>query len=136
MQKLIDPKQRFLNVPMDYQQTLNGVSTRKGVEAGFTVGGLISNGLSIPVFGCDHVPGEVSTNVSATVTSSNIGNIYLLDLDEVELRIAVPVTYLETPPSSMLDIDYFQSRHIFLWAGQVIPHNIRALGAVKYLKAS
>jgi len=136
MQSLIDPKQRYLNVPMDYQQTLNGVATRKGVEAGFTVGGLITNGLTVPVFGCDHLAGEDPANISATVTSQNIGNIYLIDLDEIELRIAVPVTYLESPPAAMTDIDYFQSRHMFIWAGQLVPHNWRAHAVVKYLKSS
>uniref|UniRef100_A0A6M3KIK1 Putative capsid protein n=1 Tax=viral metagenome TaxID=1070528 RepID=A0A6M3KIK1_9ZZZZ len=136
MQKLIDPKQRYLNSEMDYQQTLNGVSTRKGVEGGFTVGALISNGLTIPVFGSDNVPGESSSNISATVTSQNIGNIYIVDLDAVELRIAVPVTYLETPPQSMATMDYLQTRHMFLWAGQLIATNPRANAVVKYLKSS
>jgi hypothetical protein len=136
MQRLIDPKQRFLDTKFDYQKTLAGVSTRRGVTGGFTVGALLSNGIQIPVFGSDHVPGETTSNDSDTVTSQNIGNIYLIDLDEIELRIAVPVTYLETPPHQMLGIDYFQSRHIYLWAGQLLPGNPRAHAAVKYLKAS
>jgi len=136
IQKLIDPKQRFLDTPMNYQKTLNGVSTRKGVVGGFTVSGLISNGLTIPVFTCDHVANETSTNRSSKITDADIGNIYIIDLDAIELRVAVPVTYIETPPSSMLSIDYLQSRHMFLWAAQLLCSNFRSHACVKYLKSS
>jgi len=136
MQKLIDPKQRFLETRMDYQLTLNGVSTRKGVETGFSVGAYVSNGITIPFFPSRHVANETSSNRSATITDADIGNIYILDLDAIELRFAIPVTYLETPPPAMLTGDVMKTRHMFLLAAQLIATNFRAHASVKYLKST
>ena len=136
MQKLIDPKQRFLDHPMDYQLTLNGVSTRRGAKTGFTVAAYVSNGIEIPFFGTRHAANETSANRSATVTDADMGNIYILDLDEIEMRIALPVTYLETPPEAMLTGDVMKTRHMFLFAAQLLATNFRSHAAIKYLKTT
>jgi len=136
MQKLIDPKQRFLNVPVDVQVTINGVSTRKGAKAGFTVGAYVASGVEIPFFTSRHVANETSANRSATITDADIGNIYIIDLDTIEIRTAVPVTYLETPPHAMLTGDMLKTRHMLLYGAQLICTNFRANGAVKYLKST
>jgi hypothetical protein len=70
------------------------------------------------------------------VTDADIGNIYILDLDAIELRVAIPITYLETPPAAMLTGDVMKTRHMFLYAAQLLATNFRAHGAVKYLKAT
>lgn len=136
MQKLINPKQRFLDHPVDYELTLNGVSTRRGAKTGFTVGAYVSNGIEIPMFTTRHAANEVSTNRSATVTDADIGNIYIIDLDAIEIRVAIPVTYMETPPDSMLTADAMKTRHWFLYGAQLIATNFRAHSAVKYLKST
>jgi len=136
MQKLIDPKQRFLDSPMDVQITMNGVKTRRGVQAGFQVASYVTNGIRIPFFTSRHVANETSANRSATITDADIGNIYILDLDAVEIRMAIPITYLETPPAAMLTRDTMSTRHMFLFAGQLICTNFRANAAVKYLKST
>lgn len=135
IQRLIDPKQRFLDVPMDYELTMNGVSTRKGAKTGFSVGAYIAGGVEIPFFTTRHVANETSDNRSATVTDANIGNVYILDLDAIELRVAMPVTYLETPPSAMLTGDVLKTRHSFMYAAQLFATNFRSHGAIKYLKS-
>lgn len=137
IQKLIDPKQRFLDTPMNVQYTMNGVSTRPGVNAGFSVASYLTNGIQIPFFTSRHVAQETSSNRSATIGSSDaIGNIYFLDLDHIELRMAIPTTYLETPPSAMLTGDVLKTRHMLLFAGNLFCTNFRANGAIKYLKKS
>jgi hypothetical protein len=136
MNKLVDPKQRFLDAPMDVQITMNGVSTRRGTEAGFSVASFISNGLQIPMFTSRHVANETAANRSATVADADIGNIYFIDMDEIELRVAIPVTYLETPPAAMLTGDTMMTRHWYMYAAQLIGNNFRAHAAVKYLKST
>jgi len=137
MQKLIDPKQRYLDVEMDVQYTMNGVQTREGRDTGFSVAAYISNGIKIPFFTSRHVANETSDNRSATVgTSNSIGNIYLVDLDNIELRVAIPITYLETPPHAMLTGDVMKTRHMFLYSAQLFGKIYRAHASVKYLKKS
>lgn len=136
MQKLIDPKQRYLDNPMNVSFTMNGVSTRSGEKTGFTVASYVSNGIEIPIFPCNAIAGEISTNISGTVTTQNIGNIYFLDLDAIEIREAFPLTYLETPPEAMLTSDTMKTRHAFLYAAQLFSTNFKAHAAVKYLKST
>jgi len=136
MQKLIEPKQRFLNHPVDVEITMNGVSTRRGARAGFTVGAYVASGIDIPFFTSRHIANETSANRSATRTDANIGNIYIIDLDAIEIRVAIPVTYLETPPHAMLTGDIMKTRHWLLYGAQLIATNFRAHAAVKYLKKS
>jgi hypothetical protein len=136
LQKLIDPKQRFLNAPMDVQYTVNGVDTRPGRDTGFSVASFITNGLRVPFFESYHVANEESGNRSATVSDADIGNIYLIDLDEIEIRTAIPFSYLETPDSSMLTGDFMYKRHWIIYAAQLTAINFRAHGAVKYLKST
>ena len=136
MQKLIDPKQRYLEGPGDVSITMNGVSTRPGKDTGFQVATYTTNGIRIPFFPVSDVVGELTTNVSTTVTGENIGNIYVIDLDAIELREAFPITYLETPPEAMLTSDSMVTRHAFLYAAQLFSTNFRAHAAVKYLKST
>ena len=136
MQKLIDPKQRYMDNPMDVQYAINGVNTRPGEKTGFTVASYVSNGIEIPFFGTRHAANETSDNRSATITDADIGNIYILDLDAIELREAIPITYLETPPSAMLTGDVMKTRHAFLCASQLFATSFRAHAAIKYLKST
>ena len=136
MQKLIDPKQRYLDASMDVSYTLSGVSTRAGEKTGFTVASYVSNGIEIPFFGTRHAANEVAANRSATVADADIGNIYILDLDAIELREAIPFTYLETPPSAMLTGDVMKTRHAFLYAAQLFATNFRSHASIKYLKST
>jgi len=136
IQKLIDPKQRYFGNPMEYQLTLNGVKTRQGEKTGFTVGAIVSNGITIPMFSSTHCPNESSANRSATVTDANIGNIYFIDLDAIELRTAIPITYMESAPNDMMAMDALKTRHWFMYAAQLIATNFRCHAAVKYLKKS
>lgn len=136
LQKLIDPKQRFLESRMDVKITRNGVSTRPGVQGGFSVASMITNGIQIPFFPTRHAANETAANRSATVTDADIGNIWFVDLDAIEFRMAFPLTYLETPLKDMLSMNTITTRHMFLLGGQLISTNFRAMAAVKYLKST
>lgn len=135
-QKLIDPKQRFLDASMDVQIGMNGVSTRPGTRAGFSVASYLTNGIQVPVFGTQHAANETAGNRSATVTDADIGNIYFVDLDHIEMRMAFPITYMEGKLADMMNINALKVRHMFILSGQLMASNYRAHGAVKYLKST
>jgi len=136
MQKLIDPKQRYLDVPMDVQITENGVQTRQGAKVGFQIASYLTNGIQIPFFTSSHIANELAANRSATITDADCGNIFIIDLDTVEVRYAIPITYMETPAEAMLTRDNMSTRHMFLFAGQLLCTNFRANAAIKYLKTT
>jgi hypothetical protein len=136
MQKLIDPKQRFLDAPMNVQYTLNGIQSRKGADTGFSVASYTAGGIRIPFLELEWAANEDSTNRSATITDADIGNIYIVDMDTVEIREAIPITYMETPPPAMMTGDVLKTRHWFLYAAQLLSTNFRANGAIKYLKST
>ena len=136
MQKLIDSKQRFDGATMNVEYTINGVSTRAGAKTGFPVASYISNGIEIPFFPTRHAANETSSNRSATITDADIGDIHFIDLDAIEIREAIPITYLETPPAAMLTGDFLKTRSMFLYSAQLLATNFRAHAAVKYLKST
>lgn len=123
IQRIIDPKQRYLDSKMDYQHTLNGVSTRSGVKGGFSIGGLITCGLTVPVFTSYHCPVEGSGN----------GNFYIMDMDEIEIRVALPNTFLSTDNAGMLHQGKLRHEHLILEAMQLIPTKFKSHGAIKFL---
>jgi len=128
IQRQIDPKQRFLHSEMSYQKTLNGVQTRQGVEGGFPIGGLISNGISMPVFTTYHCHKETDDN-----SDVGDGNFYIVDMDEIELRMALPTTYLSTDRNQYLSMGALKHEHALLAAMQLIPGNPYTHAAIKYL---
>ena len=136
LQKLIDPKQRFLESKMDVSISMNGVSTRPGNQVGFSVASMITNGIQIPFFPTRHAANETASNRSATITDADIGNIYFIDLDAIEFRMAFPLTYMETPLKDMMTLNALKVRHMFILGGQLMATNYKSQGAVKYLKST
>lgn len=136
MNDIIGDKQRFLDAPMNVQITRNGVETRRGTTGGFSVSSFISNGIQIPVFNCKHVRGENGSNITTKITDEDIGCIYLLNLDDIHIRVAVPTVYWQTPPAAKLTGDIMKDRHMLLYGAQLICTNFTTQAAVKGLKAA
>lgn len=135
LQYFYGDKERFIDGPMSIEYTVNGVKTRAGRDIGEQIASFRSRNVKMPIFTSDYAPGEQSNNISATVVNQDIGNIYLIDLDEIELRYALPTTHIATNDGAMLQPDNLTHRHMLATAFQLIATNPRAHGAVKYLKA-
>jgi len=131
-----DDKQWFAEAPMNVKYTLNGVSTPSGGEYGISVASIISNGLQIPIFTSKHICGENSLNQTSKITDNDVGHIYLINMDDIHLRVAMPPAYFKTSPSDRLAMDSFYDRHGILSAMQLIATNFKTQAAVKYLKAA
>ena len=140
IERLVEGKQRYngpwVNGPIGVDYTVNGVVTRQGVDAGIAVASYVTNGIRIPIFANKHVVGENGLNESSKVTDTDIGNIYLINMDTVHIRVAVPTVYWQTPPEARLTGDRLKDRHAIMMGAQLICTNFQANGKVAYLKAA
>jgi hypothetical protein len=125
LQKLIDPKERYLHGEKEVQITRDGVQTRKGVDAGrISVSSISTNGMTIPVFSDPNV---------AVPVSGGAGNLYFIDLGHLELRVSLPITALNTTLNQMLFIDKPSERHDILYGAQLIADKFKCHAAIKYI---
>jgi len=126
IQKLIDPKGRILHGQNEVEFTQDGVVTRRGHGAGrIPVASLITNGLTIPVFSDPNV---------AVPVSGGAGNLYFIDLDHIELRVSLPISYFHTDMGNdYLRMDYTQIFHDILFGGNLIADRFNCHAAIKYI---
>jgi hypothetical protein len=103
--------------------TVNGVQTRKGLQIGFSVSSYVGAGIEVPIFTSKDIHAEAGGN----------GNIYLLDLDHIEVRVALPTVYMSTENSHFLLLDSFNYKYMYLTVAQLIADKYNCHGAVKYL---
>lgn len=136
IQDELDPKQRFLEFPMDVYQTIEGVSTRPGRMAGKTsVAALSICGVKVPFFTSPYLGGVVAGAwvwENAKYTTGGVGNIYLVNTDNIEIRHLIPITYTETPNYADWILG---SRHSIFSAMQLLCRNFSCHAALKYIKA-
>lgn len=102
---------------------INGVNTRNGVTAGFSIATYRGAGLEIPIFTSKDVHAETSGN----------GNLYLLDLDHISIRVALPTVYMNTENAHFLLLDQFQYKYMYLTVAQLVADQFNCHGAIKYL---
>jgi len=133
--KLEDDKQRYIG-ETEVQFTTNGVKTRSGIVAGQNVAAYKSNGYTIPIFTNKHISGENGNNLTTKVDDADIGHIYLINMADMHIRIALPPMYTRTGPEQRLAMDSFDDRHWILAGMQLVATKWQTHGAVKYLKAS
>lgn len=123
IQNEIDPKQRFLEGPADVTQTINGVSTRPGVEGGkVSVSSLTICGEKVPFFTAPYLMGSAASGwlwKNEKHTTGGPGNIYLINMDALEFRTLIPITY-ETWPSRTEVQPGLGNRHILYTSGQLL----------------
>jgi hypothetical protein len=103
--------------------TVNGVQTRKGKEIGFSVSSYIGAGIKVPIFTSQHIIGSSGGN----------GNIYLLDLDHIEIRVAMPTIYYDTTNQNFTLLDKFYYEYIIMTVAQLISDQFNCHGAIKWL---
>lgn len=135
VQDELDPKQRYLEGKMDVTQTIEGVSTRPGVQGGkISVAGLTICGVKVPFFTSPYLSGVPTSWVweNSQLTTGGVGNIYLVNTDNIEIRHLIPITYIETPNYADWILG---SRHSIFSAMQLICRNFSCHAALKYIKA-
>lgn len=129
----ISPGYRYLENTVNVQQTIGGISTRPGHKGGFDVGALTLCGVTVPVFTSNAVP---TKNTKVGQTTETAGHFFLIDLDDMYIRVDIPVTYLESGfGAEMLSINYFQSRALLFTVAQLVCTNFKPHGALKWIAA-
>jgi len=105
-----------------------GIKTRQGDDVGFDVASYSGSGVSkIPIIEDEGVHAE----------TGGIGNWYLIDRDEVKLRIAMAPAWYETNLGEHMLFQRLARRFaVALGCVQLTCKNFRANGAVKYLAKS
>lgn len=116
-------KQRYSSDDSWKISTQNGVQTRNGYEIGFSVSSIRSAGIKIPIFTSKDIHAE----------SGGSGNIYLLDLDHIDIRVALPTVYMGTQNAGFLLLDSFNYKYMYLTIAQLTADKFACHGAIKYL---
>lgn len=123
IESLEDVKRRYADTDKWKIDAVNGVNTRRGEVAGFAVSEYIAAGIPIPIFTSQHVHNEAGGN----------GNIYLLDMDHIEIRVALPTVYISTEQGHFPLLDSMFFKYMYLTVAQLIADKYSCHGAVKYL---
>jgi hypothetical protein len=138
IQNELDPKATFLEGETEVTQTLNGVSTRPGVVGGkLSVASLMICGIKVPFFTSPYLGGCATSSwkwINMKYTTGGVGNIYLINMDNIEIRHLIPITY-ETWPSHTEVQPGLGNRHIIYSAMTLICRNFASHAALKYIKA-
>ena len=136
VQDELDPKQRFLEFPMEVYQNIDGVTTRPGRLAGKTsVAALSISGVKVPFFTSIYLGGVVPGAwvwENSQYATGGVGNIYLVNTDNIEIRHLIPITYMETPNYSDWILG---NRHSIFSAMQLLCRNFASHAALKYIAA-
>ena len=139
IQDELDPKATFLEGQMNATQTLNGVSTRPGVEGGkLSVASLMITGERVPVFTASYLDGTSTSSwlwKNSKYTTGGVGNIYLINMDAIEFRTLIPITYKSVPNTTNNSAPGLGNINIIYMAGQLIARNWASHAALKYIKA-
>lgn len=122
IESLEDVKRRYTEDKWTID-SVNGVQTRRGEKAGFAVSEYIAAGIPIPIFTSQHIHNE----------SGGSGNIYLLDMDHVEIRVALPTVYISTEQGHFPLLDAMFFKYMYLTVAQLIADKYSCHGAIKYL---
>jgi len=127
----LSPGQRY-DETTQVQQTIGGINTRPGKVGGFDVTSIKTCGVTVPIFTSEALPVE-NSQITGDLTA---GHFYLIDLDDLFIRVDMPATYLETGfGSEMLSVNYFQSRALLFTCAQLICTNPKSQGAIKWIHA-
>ncbi len=135
IQNELDPKARFLEGEMNVTQTVNGVSTRQGVNGGkLSVASLTICGTQIPFFDIPYLGGTAESSwlwLTSVQTTGGVGNIYLLNMDDIEYRTLIPPTYKSWFNTDTGDAPGIGNRHMLYMMGQLVAKNFPSHCALK-----
>ncbi len=127
----IEPGLRLLPDTVKVSQNIGGVDTYGGQDAGMDVGAIISNGITMPLFTSSAI--DVVSSIKTTATS---GNIYMVDLDHMYVRVDMPMTYLETGfGMDMLHQNALTSKAILFIIQNLVADKFPCHAALKWITA-
>jgi hypothetical protein len=135
IQDELDPKERYLEGRMDYTQTIGGVSTRPGALGGkFSCAGLTICGIKIPFFTSPYFAGKATPWVweNSKYATGGVGNIYLVNMDNIELRHLIPFTEIDYPNYGDWVLG---DRHSLISSMTLLARNFASHAALKYIAA-
>lgn len=137
IQSELDPKSRIaLDGSMSVTQTLNGVSTRPGVEGGkVSVSGLNITGVKVPFFTSPHFSGTATSTwlwKNSKYATGGVGNIYLINLDNIEIRHLIPIVHEVYPNFGDWILG---NRHVIFSGMQLLCRTFASHAALKYIAA-
>jgi hypothetical protein len=136
IQNELDPKGRYLEGEISATKTLNGVTTRPGVEGGkIGVAGLQVCGVKIPFFQAKYLDGTAASSWvwANSVYSGGVGNIYLMNLDGFEFRTLIPITYKKVPNTTNNSAPGLGNINVLYMAGQLLCRQWASHAALKYI---
>jgi hypothetical protein len=139
IQDELDPKGRFLEGSMEVTQTIYGISTRPGVEGGkVSAAALTTCGVKVPFFQPTYLQGTATSSwlwKNSKYTSGGVGNIYLVNMDAMEFRTLIPITYKRLPNTTNYSAPGLGDISVLYMAGQLLVRKWKSHAALKYIKA-
>ena len=127
----IEPGLRMLPDTVKVSQNIGGISTYGGQDAGFDVGAIVSNGISMPLF----VSSALSTT-STIKTTATSGHVYMLDMEHIYVRVDMPMTYLETGFGvDMLHQNALTNKAILFTLQNLVADQFTSHAALKWITA-
>jgi hypothetical protein len=110
---------------------INGLETGPGHTIGFPVQAIWTNNIKVPIFVSETLPLE-----NSVYTTDTSGHLYIIDLDEMFVRVDMPMTFLETGFGvEMLHQNYLRSRGLLFIKQNLMATKFACHAAVKWIKA-
>jgi hypothetical protein len=125
-----DPKALIVDYT-DAKQTINGVTSTPGVAGGkVQLSAIRLADVTVPIVTVPYLMGTAlsSWTWANSAYSGGVGNIYLVNQNEMELRVLIPPTYRSVQAESALE-----TKHTLYMAAQLISKNWKSHGALKYI---
>jgi hypothetical protein len=115
-------------------QSINGISSTPGVVGGkVQLSALRLSDITVPIATAPYLMGTNSSSwlwMNSNYTTGGVGDIYLINQDNMEFRTLIPFSYRSIPAE-----DSLQTKHTLYMAGQLIAKNYKSHGALKYIAA-
>jgi hypothetical protein len=115
-------------------QSINGISSTPGVVGGkVQLSALRLSDITVPIATAPYLMGTNSSSwlwKNSNYTTGGVGDIYLINQDNMEFRTLIPFSYRSIPAE-----DSLQTKHTLYMAGQLIAKNYKSHGALKYIAA-
>jgi len=126
-----DPKALITDYT-DARQTINGITSTPGVLGGkVQLSALRLSDIQVPIVTCPYLMGTSANAwlwMNSKYTTGGVGNIYLINQNDLEFRVLIPISYRSIPAE-----DSLQTKHTLYMAGQLIAKNFASHGALKYI---
>ena len=118
---LIEPKQRYVGVSRRIF-TINGVQTPAGEQTGFEV----ATYLGMPII--------VTSDLDDTANEGS--RIWLIDLDNLFIKVALPTMYLTSEDADKFALGYFKSEAMYVTMAELVATKFYSHGKIRDIDVS